>query len=777
MKFDRYKNFFSSNFAEYFYYFIGLSMLVTTILVGSLYYYSASVLRQEAITSNNNSLVLLRNAQELVLSEVDKSMGNIFLDSFYASYMDYYYRQDMVTLQKLQNKLDDVLSTSDYIESAYIYYIQDGFVLSSRQGPVRMEDFADKTFAEQLVSNAVPKNYVKARMVPKNLAGEQSVITIVKAIPIYYSTMLPTAYVVVNIKGIYLEQVVNSIKTNEDASILVADDSGSIITQKAGANSIVRNASEFMLIPAAKSFDTYEKRIDGNDTLVSYVTSEKYGWTYIYTVPMSVVTQKIQHWVQTALLVSIFVIMISMLCSLLFTKRISAPLKRMLSILRNENPAEEKQSVRKVKEVMQIERGVSRILDQKRSLELLKGEYEAFSKNKFLSSLLSSDEATDPKIKENLDYYNLDLDRDGYFAACLLSMDEYAKYSQEHSEKGRNSLFLLIMEDLVSGVLEECKGFIVEADTNQIALVLNFGGPASLDEARTRSSGIAKRIHGLIRQKHSYSFTLGVGTPYKGIGHIRESYYEAGIAINYRLILGNDNVILFENLEKGEKHIPYPMSIERNLLNGLKTGDPEVVSHYLAEFETYIQRNATDHIETVRSFFLQLFSSTIKCIYEMDSDFELGSLIQNVKHTDLLNEETIRGMVTYMNRIYDQILAYLETKRSQKNKELITALKDYILQHLADDLTLERLSEQFYISASYLRKIYKDETGETIKDFILSERMRRAKELLNNTSINIADIAEQVGYMSSQSFSKAFKLETGKTPAAFREEQQRRPIQ
>lgn len=92
MKAKKYEKFLSSNFAEYFLYFVGLAFLVTVLLGGSLYYYASAFMKEEAVTSNSNSLNLLRNAQELVLSEVDKSMGNIFLDSFYASYMDYYYR-------------------------------------------------------------------------------------------------------------------------------------------------------------------------------------------------------------------------------------------------------------------------------------------------------------------------------------------------------------------------------------------------------------------------------------------------------------------------------------------------------------------------------------------------------------------------------------------------------------------------------------------------------------------------------------------------------------
>ncbi|THF74148.1 helix-turn-helix domain-containing protein [Cohnella fermenti] len=764
MRSKRYKDMLKSSAAEYLYYFLGLSIIVASLLGGSLYYYSSSLLRQEAKTNAGNSLVLLRNAQELILSEVDKSMGNIFLDSFYASYMDYYYRQDMVTLRNLQAKLDNVLSTNDYIDSVYIYYHQDDFVLSSSQGPVRIEDFADRAFAEQLVTLPLQKNDARTRSVPGGLSGDETVITIVKAIPIFYTTKLPAAYVVVNLKGFYLQQVLDAIKTNPDAAIMVADESGHIITQKTGAAS-VRSASAYMAFPPPQAAGTYERIIDGSDTLVSYVTSEKYGWTYIYTIPMAVVTEKIRLWLKTALLVGLLVILVSLLCSLLFSRRMAAPLKRLLSMLRNDEDGP-----RRGKDVMQIERGVSRILDQNRRLGLLLAEYEAYSRNKFLADLLTSGEEEDPRTADKLAYYGLELPLDGRYAACLLSMDEYARYSAEHSERARNALFLQLMETMAEGTAQEHLAFIVEVDENRIALALRFAAEMPAEEAGAAVYAVAKAVHRLLGERHPHSFTLGAGTPHTGIGRLRESCYEAGVAVDSRLLLGNGSVIRYESIERGDRHIAYPMAIERHLLAALKMGDAEAVGRHLDEFEAYIQRHAPDRPEMVRSYYLQLFSSTLKCAYEMDAEFEPGSLLRETAHAELLGAETMRGMTAYMRGVYDRILLHQESKRSRKNKELIDAVQRYVVAQLHDDLSLERLGEQFYISASHLRKIFKDETGGTVKDFILRARMERAIELLGGTELRIADIAGQVGYLSAQSFSKAFRLETGKSPAAYREE-------
>jgi AraC-like DNA-binding protein len=85
-------------------------------------------------------------------------------------------------------------------------------------------------------------------------------------------------------------------------------------------------------------------------------------------------------------------------------------------------------------------------------------------------------------------------------------------------------------------------------------------------------------------------------------------------------------------------------------------------------------------------------------------------------------------------------------------------------------LSVERLGELFAISTSHLRKIYKDETGMTIKEMVSELRIGSAKELLGNPRLKIQEIADQVGYLTVQAFTKAFKMETGKTPGEYRAE-------
>lgn len=120
----------------------------------------------------------------------------------------------------------------------------------------------------------------------------------------------------------------------------------------------------------------------------------------------------------------------------------------------------------------------------------------------------------------------------------------------------------------------------------------------------------------------------------------------------------------------------------------------------------------------------------------------------------------------------ESLLEYQENNRncpkSLKNKELVAAITDYITQNIQEDLSIDRLAEKFYISSSHIRKIFRDEMGGTIKEYIDNLRMNTAKQLLENTNEKISKIALKVGYTSLQAFSRAFKIQTGETPGEYR---------
>lgn len=96
-------------------------------------------------------------------------------------------------------------------------------------------------------------------------------------------------------------------------------------------------------------------------------------------------------------------------------------------------------------------------------------------------------------------------------------------------------------------------------------------------------------------------------------------------------------------------------------------------------------------------------------------------------------------------------------------------VKDYISDNLFKDLALTNLAEIGGFNASYLSRLFKQNVGVSISDYIYQKRMELAVDLLINTNQKIQDIGIKAGYPSAQSFTRAFRNYKGISPIEYRE--------
>lgn len=108
-----------------------------------------------------------------------------------------------------------------------------------------------------------------------------------------------------------------------------------------------------------------------------------------------------------------------------------------------------------------------------------------------------------------------------------------------------------------------------------------------------------------------------------------------------------------------------------------------------------------------------------------------------------------------------------EEFRAEKNP--LYAIKNFIDQNYFHEIKLCQFAQQYYLNKEYLSKLFKDEFGYSIYEYVLKIRMEKAKELLAEPTARIGDISEHLGYHDHNYFSKAFKTYFGLTPSEYRE--------
>lgn len=102
--------------------------------------------------------------------------------------------------------------------------------------------------------------------------------------------------------------------------------------------------------------------------------------------------------------------------------------------------------------------------------------------------------------------------------------------------------------------------------------------------------------------------------------------------------------------------------------------------------------------------------------------------------------------------------------------ELVTDVATFIRTHYNEALTIEETARHFFISPSYLSRVFYRFTGFHFREYIVHLRVKEAERLLGESNVKIQEIAPAIGFEHLSHFNKTFKRVTGLTPLQYRKE-------
>jgi AraC family transcriptional regulator len=100
-------------------------------------------------------------------------------------------------------------------------------------------------------------------------------------------------------------------------------------------------------------------------------------------------------------------------------------------------------------------------------------------------------------------------------------------------------------------------------------------------------------------------------------------------------------------------------------------------------------------------------------------------------------------------------------------RDILHVLRD-VRRHLAEDTSLATVARRAGWSTFHLHRIFQQQTGETLKQYVLRLRGERGAALLASTHHSVAAVARRAGFLSHEVFSRAFRRHYGCTPTAYR---------
>ena len=106
--------------------------------------------------------------------------------------------------------------------------------------------------------------------------------------------------------------------------------------------------------------------------------------------------------------------------------------------------------------------------------------------------------------------------------------------------------------------------------------------------------------------------------------------------------------------------------------------------------------------------------------------------------------------------------------QTNQSNNILDEVREYIDENFGEKLKLSEIASYYYVSYSYLSKLFHETYGVSFQEYLTSKRMEYAKNLLQTQQLSLQEIADSVGYNNVFNFSRAFKKYFGEAPNHYR---------
>lgn len=221
-----------------------------------------------------------------------------------------------------------------------------------------------------------------------------------------------------------------------------------------------------------------------------------------------------------------------------------------------------------------------------------------------------------------------------------------------------------------------------------------------------------------------------------------------------------------------------------NILDRMKKSDKKAAAHFFIDkerviLEAVLTKNKQYLYELAEAFENELAVSGVVSLRELQHyTVEINLLLMRI-YAQLSNDrfhETMPLWLTQLEewsaklkQIFSDMLELIDYSKAElTHVQPIVAVRNYINDHMKEDITLAGLAEKFHFSPQYLAKRFKEEYDTTIMNYLTQLRMDKACTLLAHTELSIQEVASESGFEDLNYFSKVFKKHTASSPTAYR---------
>lgn len=357
----------------------------------------------------------------------------------------------------------------------------------------------------------------------------------------------------------------------------------------------------------------------------------------------------------------------------------------------------------------------------------------------------------------------LDISLDGGAFAALVCDPDSLDSEQELAE--------IAVQSIAEEVVAEFPAAVAFA-TPRVRTVAVVAAPSDA-EAASMTLSCAERISERVTSELGFTVSIGMGEPVEVLDRLGESYDQARVALDRRIVLGPHQIIAIEQV-RGQAARAHSTAEARELRNrytaALKTGNASAAAEALMALVTAFASQELP-LDEFRTQIMRLIAELMAALESIGMRLEDVPAVDAHPLERLAHVKTQADVREWLLELTESITRHLAATRDEHSHVKAVEAEEYIRGNFADrSLSLARLCAELAVSKSYFSPLFKAHTGMTFVEFLTTVRMDRARELLANSDMKTYEVARLVGFADPHYFSLTFKKQTGVTPTEYRSE-------
>ncbi|NOU75756.1 helix-turn-helix domain-containing protein [Paenibacillus sp. LMG 31458] len=745
-----------------------IAVVVVTLLVGVLMYqYTTSMLKEEVLGANTELLAQTRKIVEQALGEVQQMAGSLALntDVEKAVWLTWNLDEEYHFLLNTSNLFSERINSSTYLHSIYLYSAVNRKLIS-RSG---IDDFSDFLYAESLNHFLVKRQSSAWEAISiQDAIGSGDVISFFFSVPLQNAEK--KGVLMINLKEDVLYNAVVNTNQRKLGNVAILNSEGEVLSFKDKKQLPAKfDEADMDLIRQAKE-GYFIKELDGNRTLVSYMTSSFNGWIYVTLNPYNEVFKQSKEVLRFTLLVSFIGLALGILLMMVVSRMSYRPVKKMVQHIASNIGIPLPDSLYR-DEFGFIRDSIDHLHHENEEFKAKFHEQELILRDHVLVNLLSGKATENDEMLRQLRYYQLNLEPE-HFIVIVLRIHLEGILLPEDEEHTLNLIRFQIRAIGEETIDRFGKGAYISQFHRHDVIILNAGQEEDHERAIDRAKELAFQMTNAVAgQMPDVQLTIGVGGRYRRLSDISLSYGEALEALLYERIAGKGSVLSIHDMQVNQgnrnRFIVYRGLVDK-LIGDLKTGSLTQTLQMKDQMIAKLKNDPQFGFSYKHMILTHLLNGLVAVRVEFTKKEGEPDEVENHWFNEFPKLRNLDEIGDWLGRIIEQMADELRDKRENKNIEMIGNLVGYIRAHYREPIGLQTLADLVFMNGNYLSKVFKEVTGKTFIDFLTEIRFEEACRLLKETDLSIIEIADQTGFGQKQNVIRTFKKCTGLTPTEYR---------